>query len=167
MTNTRTSRTVALELEQAQEDNALRIRLSDAEARIKRLTPELEKVRAREEAAKIKDVEDMHIAAQEARFKGLSDLSIKEMPDAKSSSVLSSTIRISYTTQAWNADANATLPKVVTITGLAALDANVLSWIVLRHPDKIPASIKALAPDDIEAALDRYFTGLRRGFLVS
>lgn|GEM_PF-764658 len=174
MTNFRTLDTLAQEIDQAQEAIALGQRIKDAPALLKLLIAEQEKTQAAHdkeqavaEAAKIKEVEDMHIAAQEAQFAGLSDLNITETQDAKSASVLSSRFHIQWTRPVWNSAANATLPEPTAVGGFTALEPRVLAWIVQRHPDKIPASIMALAPGNVDEALDRYFVALRRGFLAS
>jgi hypothetical protein len=170
MTNPRTLAIITQEHEGALEDIALAQRLKSAPDRLKRLAAELESAKElaeADEAARIKEVEDMHLAAIEAQFAGLSDLSITEVKDAKSDSVLSSGFHIRWTRAAWNSAANETLPEPAGVWGFTALEPRVLEWIVQRHPDKIPASIMALAPGNVVEALDRYFIGLRRGFLAS
>jgi len=161
---------MAQELEQAHQDAALLRRLNSAEECIRFLTPEYEKALAiheEEVAAEIKAAAVAAQAAHEAQFAGLRDLHIIEVSDPQGSTVLSSRFRISWTRDAWDADANATLPQIVSMSGFAALPSLVLSWIVQHHPDKIPASIMALAPHDVDEALDRYFVALNRGYLVS
>ncbi len=162
------------QLEAAKADAALLTRLKAAQSLVKTLEAALPEALAAHEAeqetqakAEQAAAEAERIAALDAQFAGLSDLIITEVPDAKSSSVLSTSFQIGWTRPVWNSDANATLPEPTAIWGFAALEPRVLAWIVTRHPDKIPASIMALAPGNVEEALDSYFAGLRRGFLAS
>ncbi len=151
------------QLAAAQADLALYERLTDAAARVKTLTAARDKALA----ANAKAEADRVRAAEETRFAGLRDLRITEIPDSKSPGVLSTRFNIQYTRNAYNSAAGTNLPQRVSITGFTALERDILAWIVQRHPDKIPASILALAPGNVDAALDRYFLALRRGFLAS
>ena len=160
MTDTLSLNEIETQLAAAYADLALYERLTGAADRVKRLTAINDKaVTAREKAEAGKTA-----AAQEARFAGLSNLSIAETA-APSGIVIRSRFIIRYTRNAWNSDAGATLPTEETKEGFAALEPNVLAWIAQRHPEKIPASIMALAPGNVDAALDTYFAGLRRGYL--
>ena len=152
---------IETQLAAALADLALYERLTGAADRVKRLTAE----QGEATAARDKAEADRAKAAEEARFAGLRDLRITETPGSKSSSVLSSQFHISYTRDAWNVDAHATMPQAFTQTGFVGLEPKILEWIVQRHPEKIPASIMALAPDNVDAALDRYFVSLRRGYI--
>jgi hypothetical protein len=147
------------QLDAARQDVALLQRLMSAEDRVKNLTAEYDKAKTaheKAEAAKAK-------AANEAQFAGLRNLKITELP-GDSSSVMHSTFHITYTRDAW--DGRDTVPQTVSCTrGFGALGRNVLAWIIQRHPEKIPASITDLAPD-IDAAFNRYFVGLQRGYLA-
>lgn len=161
MTDTLSLTEIETQLAAAQADLALFQRLSGAAGRVTRLTAEHDKAKAAHDKA---DAEKAK-AAEEARFAGLRDLRITETPGSKSSSVLSSQFHISYTRDAYDMDVHATVPQPVSRPGFTALEPNVLAWIAQRHPDKIPASIMALAPGNVDAALGSYFAGLRRGYL--
>lgn len=168
--NTRTSAAIradltenARALQQAREDVTLYKRLTEAEALTERLVKKGNALTS--ELAKVSAVEDKD--ARVARYAGLRELEIAEIPGDKSTSVLSNTMRISYTRDTWHSDANTNLPQRVATNGFQALPPNVFGWIMECHPEKIPASIAALAPGDIRAAMDRYFIGLRRGYLTA
>lgn len=161
MTDTLSLPEIETQLAAAQADLDLFQRLQNAAASVKALTAARDKAaaaNAKAEAEKAKAVE-------EARFSGLRDLSIMETPGSKSSSVLSSQFHITYTRDAYSTDAHATLPQKVSLVGFEALEPNVLAWIVLRHPNKIPASITDLVPGNVDAAIYRYLGGRRRGWL--
>ena len=161
MTDTLTLNEIETQLSAAQADLDLFQRLQSAAALVKTLTAARDKgaaAHAKAEAEKAK-------AAEDTRFAGLRDLTITETPNHKAPGILSTRFNIQYTCNAFDSAAGATLPQRVSITGFTSLERNVLAWIVQRHPNKIPASILALAPGNIDAALDRYFTALRRGFL--
>lgn len=159
MTNT-IPNDIETQLAEAQADLALYERLTGAADRVKRLTAINDKAATMREKAEAGKAE----AAAEARFAGLSNLSITEAA-APSCHVLRSRFIIRYTRNAWHVDAGATLPTTEIKEGFTALEPNVLAWIAQRHPDKIPASIMALAPGNVDAALGAYFAGLRRGYL--
>lgn len=161
MTDSLSLNEIEIQLADAQADLALFQRLSDAADRVEVLTVAHDKAKAAHDKAEA----DKAKADEEARFAGLRDLRITETTDSKSPGVLSSRFYISFTRGMYNADAHATVPQAVTLPGFTSLEANVLAWIVQRHPDKIPASIMALAPGDADAALGIYFAGLRRGYL--
>jgi hypothetical protein len=42
----------------------------------------------------------------------------------------------------------------------------VLDYLIEKCPDRIPAKIMALAPDNPRDAFSRYFAGLKRGCLI-
>lgn len=162
------------QLEAAKADAALLVRLKAAQSLVKTLEAALPEALAAYEAEQEKQAkaeqaatEAERIAALDAQFAGLSELIITEVPDATSSSVLSTRFQIGWTRPAWNSGANTTLPEPTAVWGFAALEPRVLAWIVTRHPDKIPVSVMALAPGNVEEALDRYFMGKQRGFLAS
>lgn len=159
MTDTFTLDTLRTQLEEAHQDAAMWQRLTGAADRVKSLTAEYTKAKSAydtAEAAKAK-------AAHEAQFAGLRNLRITEIP-GKGDSVMHSAFHITYTRDAWDGWNN--VPQTVSCTrGFGALERNVLAWIIQRHPEKIPASITDLAPD-IDAAFNRYFVGLQRGYLA-
>jgi hypothetical protein len=50
--------------------------------------------------------------------------------------------------------------------GFGALPPAVLDYLIEKCPERIPAKIMALAPDNPRQAFNRYFMGLKRGCLV-
>lgn len=162
-----TVETLSAELEEAQHDAALLQRLMNAEDRVKRLTEDVTKAKvahdqsmaehAKKELAAAK-------AAEDAKYADLSDLTITEKPGTLSSSVLSSQFIITYNRVIF--DGHESLPRPEKKSSFNALEPRVLSWIVQRHADQIPLSIRSLG-DTVDEALDRYFVGLRRGQLRS
>lgn len=159
MTDTITLQTLYTQLEEAHQDAAMWQRLTGAADRVKSLTAEYAKAKIAHEKAEAVKAK----AEQDAKFAGLRDLRIIEIA-GDSASVMHSTFHITYTCDAWNGRDN--VPQTVSCTrGFGALERNVLAWIIQRHPEKIPASITDLAPD-IDAAFNRYFVGLQRGYLA-
>lgn len=149
------------DLAEAQQDLALLERLKAAPDRVKRLTAD--------QAKTIKERDNALAAEQnarrEARFTGLSDLRVVDTTPGES--VLRSGFTITYTRIAYDMDSGQNAPQPVTISGFGALPDNVFAFLIERHPDRIPAKIMALAPNDPEEALNRYFLGLRRGVILS
>jgi len=43
----------------------------------------------------------------------------------------------------------------------------VFAWITEKHPEQIPASIKALSPGNLDEAFSHYFMGKQRGYLTA
>ncbi len=161
MTDINLLQTLTAQLEEARRDADMWQRLKGAEDRAKRLKGEYDKAKAEHDAAEGEKAK----AAEEARYAGLRGLTITEVPSATSPNVLSSRFHITYTRDAWDALAHASLPETVSKASFGALDDNIVSWMLARHPEKLPASILALAPGDASEALACYFAGLRRGYL--
>lgn len=162
MTDTISLASLTEQLAEAQADLALSHRLKSAQARAKDLIAQCEKAQAEHEAAQVANAK----AAQDARFAGLKNLAIVEVADPNGPGLLKNRYRITYTRDAWNGDLNVTLPTPASDNGFEALPSHVYEWIVTRHPEQVPAAIRALDPTgNVEEALARYITARRRGYL--
>lgn len=150
---------IGAELEQAQRDVALLQRLKAAEANAERLAAELRK--AQDELAEAMAAEVR--ARLDAKFAGFHDITVTESNPHNSSGVLQTAFGITVTRQSFNGYGEA--PETFTYAGFRALPSDALEYLVVKHPERIPASIMELAPNDPEEAFGAYFMGLRRGYL--
>ena len=152
---------VSANLAEAEQDLALLERLKSAGDRVKRLTADKEKAVKDRDAALATERK----VREAARFGGLSDLRVLDATPAEG--VLRSAFSINYTRVAYDMDTGQNVPQPVTISGFGGLPDNVFALLVERHPDRIPAKIMALAPNDPKEAFARYFRGLTRGFIAA
>ena len=102
-------------------------------------------------------------AAQKARFEGLSNIKVTEKECGQGGGILRSSFTITWTGQKYDMNAMASVPHEFTSPSFSALPDNVLEFLLVQHPEQMPDSIMALAPNDPEAALEQYRVGLRRG----
>lgn len=152
---------IEVALREAEQDVALLERLSGAEARVKALTADLAKAKSAEEKATAARVQ----AAYDARFADLSDIRVIDTtPDE---GVLRSGFTITYTRTAYDMDRQENVPSPISISGFGGLPDNVFAFLQERHPDRIPEKIMSLAPGDPTEAFNRYFRGLRRGYVAA
>ena len=147
------------ELAEAEADFALLERLKSAQDRVHRLTAEQAKAIKEHERALAADAK----ADKAARFADISDVYVTENPETARENVLRSSFTIHWTKPTWNGRSNP--PTEHSIGGFGALPPAILEYIIDRCPDRIPAKIMALAPDEPRQALGRYFAGLKRGFV--
>ena len=147
------------ELEAAREDMTLLERLKSAADRVTRLTAEQEKKLAAHRAAVATEAE----AKVDARFAGISDVQVTDSTPMET--VLRSSFQITYVRPAW--DGYRTVPKRQSANGFGVLAPEVLDYLIARCPERIPAKIMALAPENPRRALDRYFVGVRRGYIAA
>ena len=149
---------IACELELAREAVALLERLKSAVDRVARLTVEQERaVRARDKALAAEAK-----AQEQSRFGSISNLTVTD--DTPNEHLVRSQFTISYTKPAWNG--RASVPKNHSAAGFGVLPPDVFAYLIERCPERIPAKIMALAPDNPEAAFKRYFVALKRGHVV-
>jgi hypothetical protein len=151
---------ITVELDVAREDLALLERLKSAQDRLNRLTADHAKATKELDKARAADAK----AAKAARFAGISDLTVTESPDTVREHVLRADWTIGWTSPTW--DGRCTLPTRHSIGGFGALPPDVFQYLIECCPERIPAKIMALAPDNPRAAFHRYFTGLKRGSIV-
>ncbi|WP_029868159.1 hypothetical protein [Sphingomonas sp. UNC305MFCol5.2] len=153
---------ISADLVQAEQDLALLERLKSAGDRVKRLTADRAKaVGDRDTALAVE-----RKAREDARFKDLSDLRVVEVGKTDEG-VLRSAWTINYTRIAYDMDSGRNVPQPVAISGFGGLPDNVFALLIEQHPDRIPAKIMALAPNDPKEAFARYFRGLTRGFIAA
>jgi len=146
------------DLEQAKADVALLQRLKDAEANAKRLAGELRAAQDELSTAIAEATE----AKREAEFAKFKDITVTE-EQGNGSSVLHSSFTIVVTALSFD---GATHEEQRTYIGFGQLPGDALSYLIEKRPDRIPASITALSPNDPYEAFDTYFAGLRRGYLL-
>ncbi|WP_137754264.1 hypothetical protein [Sphingopyxis sp. L1A2A] len=155
--------TLAAELADAKADLAHWERLTTAADRVKALSASFDKARA----AQIKAEEAEAKAASEARFNGLSNIRVTENTGlaACSGGVLRMSWNITWTAPRFDTETMTSPPRQHSATGFNALSASVMAFLIEKHPEQIPAAIMALAPGDPAAAMEEYFTALRRGYV--
>ncbi|MCE7796546.1 hypothetical protein LWE61_08215 [Sphingobium sufflavum] len=132
-------------------------------ALIKGAPAELDKLtkRANDLTAQLADAVTVEAKAErDAYFVGLDDLQITEVSNGD---LRNTRFEISWTYPKWDSYWSESFQERETKIGFGKVERRVLEWIVERHPEKIPASILALA-DTPADALDRYFVFHKRGF---
>lgn len=147
------------ELAAANEDVALLQRLSTANDRAERLAGQRDKALAEQKAALAAEAK----AKENARFAGFSGIDVTDLkPDA---GLLGSPFRITYTRLTHDMYAKDNVPTLHTVEGFGALNPDAYAYLIERHPEKIPAKIANLCPGNPRVAFERYFMGLRRGYI--
>jgi hypothetical protein len=152
---------IAAELTDAQADLDLLDRLKSAADRVARLTAEQGKATKERDRALAAEAK----AAEATRFAHISDVQVIEHPETVRENVIRSSFTITYTRMAWNGHTSA--PAQQSATGFGILPPDVLDYLIERRPDRIPAKIMALSPDNPRDAFRRYFASQRRGFNVA
>ena len=147
---------IATELQDARQDVALLQRLKAAEADTKRLSFELSTAQDELAEALTADFQTQ----QNAKFASFLDITVTETGAVAG---LHRAFNITVKRLSFNGYEN--IPQEHTFGGFRALPSDALHYLIEKHPERIPASITDLAPNDPYAAFDAYFTGLRRGFL--
>ncbi|MGN7099163.1 hypothetical protein [Brevundimonas diminuta] len=141
-------------LQQAREDVETLRRLSMAEAQAETLAAELDAIKRQIDRALV----DEDKAKEDAFIAGIKDVRITE-GDARENLIRRTfTVHVTRTGNDGQRDWETTAEK----TGLTSLRAEEYAWL-LRHPERIPASILALA-DDPRTAFQTYFGGKKRGY---
>lgn len=150
---------ITADLAAAQADADLLERLKSAGDRLKRLTAEHDKAAADHRKAVASEAK----AAEANRFAGISNIRVAESPNSLGENVVRSSWTISYTKPAW--DGYVTAPREHSVDGFSVLPSDVLDCIIEKCPERIPAKIMALAPDDAGEAFGRYFLAMKRGYV--
>lgn len=150
--------TLASDLHEAKADADLYARLKGAAERVKEVQAECNAAMSDLRKAEIADEKEQ----REARYRGLSDIEVVEVPDKEAGGLLRSTWRISYTASAF--DGYSSKPTRLTKNGFEELEPHVRAYLIEQHPERIPASIMALAPDDPAKAIGKLLAAKRRGF---
>jgi hypothetical protein len=140
---------------------ALRDKLTSATDLAKSLPKEIEAARR-----SLKEAEEAEaLAEDEGGFAGLSDIQITAT-GKDADHVLRANYTITFSQLSYNPNTCQTEPIKRTVKGFEALPNDAYVWLVLRHPDKIPQQILDLCPGNPQGAMDRYFVGMRRGFIA-
>lgn len=142
-------------LKQAREDVETLRRLSMAEAQAETLAAELEAIKRQMDRA----FADEDKAKEDAFIAGIKDVRITEGDQRDNLIRRTFTVAVTRTGNDGLRDWETTAEK----TGLTSLKPEEYAWL-LRHPERIPASILALA-DDPRTAFQTYFGGKKRGYL--
>ena len=150
---------IGAQLQDARQDVALLQRLKAAEADAKRLALELRAAQDELAEAMTAEIE----AQRDARFKGFLGITITEKVSENATSVLHRAFNITVQRAAFNGYES--VPEELTFGGFQQLPGDALHYLIERHPERIPASIADLAPNDPYGAFVAYFSGLRRGYL--
>ena len=155
--------TLAAELSAAKADHAQWERLTSAAARVKALVATFDKAKAataKAEAAEAK-------AASEARFAGLSNIRVTETPASglDSGGVLRSIFTITWTGSVYDMYSGTSVPTEQSRNDFKQLPANVLAFLIEKHPEQIPANIMAFAPGDPAGAIEEYIRAYARGYV--
>lgn len=149
---------ITADLEEARKDMALLERLKSAADRVTRLTAEQTKTVTARDAALVTEAK----VKQEARFAGIEQVEVTD--NTPNDNVVRSSFTISYVRPTW--DGRSSVPRQHTVNGFALLVPEVLDYLIERCPERIPAKITALAPEDIRLAFNRYFVSVRRGYVA-
>lgn len=142
-------------LKQAREDVATLRRLSMAEAQAETLAAELDDIKRQMDRAYV----DEDRAKEDAFIAGIKDVQITEGDHRDN--LIRRTFTVVVTRE--GNDGYGQRERTSERTGLTSLGADEYAWL-LRHPERIPASILALA-DDPRSAFQTYFGGKKRGYL--
>lgn len=142
-------------LQQAREDVETLRRLSMAEAQAETLAAELDAIKRQIDRALV----DEDRAKEDAFIAGIKDVRITEGDQRENLLRRTFTVHVTRTGNDGQRDWETTAEK----TGLTSLKPEEYVWL-LRHPERIPASILALA-DDPRTAFQTYFGGKKRGYL--
>lgn len=148
---------IAADLHQANQDVARLRRLKAAEADAKRLTNELQAAQDALSEANASWV----LARREAAIAHFRDITVTRTGDE--AGVLHGKYLITVTQVQWDGH-----EQIVTrtYTGFDSLPSDALSYLLNRHPDRVPAAIMALAPGEPWRAVEAYSVALRRGYLT-
>lgn len=149
-------------MHKASEDAALYDRLKSAGAERDRLAKHCNTLTAQlHETLAQEDRERRE--AQAACFR---NLRIEAKPDlARPDSVIATTYIIRYEHLVYDANSRANYWTPREVRGFAALEQNAYAYLMQTKPDAIPHEIMALAPGDPFAAMQTYFTHMRRGYV--
>lgn len=102
----------------------------------------------------------------EASYDGITDITVREIPDpADPTSVLKMGFSITFIKPAWNMWTKEAPLEPFTAHGFQVLPPAAWNYLVMKRPERIPASIMALAPGDPIAAFAVYSVGRKRGWL--
>lgn len=147
------------ELKEAEADVALLERLKKAEDRAKSLRAE--RTAASDKLTAARDAEDK--ARKANRFAAFQSIEVRDRIPGEG--LLRSSFEITYSRLTYDMNANASYPQSFTVMGFKGLPDDAFAYLLYAHPEKVPAKIMALAPNDPQLALERYFVALRRGFV--
>ena len=152
---------ITADLSDAQADFDLLERLKSAADRVKRLTAEQQK--AAKELTKARTTEAQ--AAKDSRCAQISDIQVTDSPETMRAHVLRAAFPIPWLKPTW--DGRISAPQRHSATGFGACPPDVLDCLIDRCPQRIPAKIMALAPDNPREAFRRYFVSLKRGHIAA
>lgn len=134
-------------------------RLASASERVKALTAAFDKARA----AQTKVAEDAAAAVRNR----ISDVRVTAagVLGADEGNVLRNSWRISWTAPQFDMHTMSSPPRLHEVGGFAAVPADVLTVLIEKHPEQVPAQIMALRPGDPAGAIEEYFRAKKRGYV--
>ncbi|WP_088190900.1 hypothetical protein [Sphingobium sp. Z007] len=97
-----------------------------------------------------------------ARLAGFRDVRVSYPLDAES--LLRTPFTIIYTKETWDVKLGMSVPKEHAVSGFGMLDVDAYEYLMTVRPDAIPTEIKALVPDDPQAAMSTYLLAHARGY---
>lgn len=150
---------ISAELEATQQDLALLERLKGAPDREKRLLVDQEKALAIHDKA----IAAIARAEKDSRFQGIKNVTVVDK--SVDLGVLRTTFEITFTSSFFNMYSQQSEPTSQTVGGFASLPEDVFAYLLEVQPSSIPDKITALNPADHKNAFERYFFGLRKGYL--
>lgn len=148
---------LAGELDVAQQDIALLLRLKAADGNAKRLGELLTAADEKLAAA----LADEAAVARGARLGKFQSITVKDEQDGN---LVNSTFRATVTSLAFDPNRYENVAQTRT-EHLRELAPDALEFLATEQPDAIPSRIMSLAPGEPAEALNRYFIALRRGFV--
>lgn len=150
----------ARHLQEAQADAALLERLNTAKGRVTALQKAGTELTARLNAALAKEAKAEQDAAK-AKFRNLSITT--RFPEGQTGPS-NAIITIRWEGPRWDYQAGRTDWSAFEVVGFPALPPEVFGWIMQFYADQLPAVILDLGEGDADAAMERYFAVLRRGY---
>jgi hypothetical protein len=153
--------TLGAQLDTARADVALLRRLKAAETEEKRLAAEL---RAAQEALAEANAAAIQ-AQQDARFALFRDVKVIERVPLEGPALTHMQYEITVTRIQY--DGRESVPTTQVFRDFRYLPDNTLDYLIEKHPDRVPASIRALDENDLWNAFDRYFVIKKRGMVYA
>jgi hypothetical protein len=154
---------VAERLAEAEADVALLLRLKEAQATAARLRGELSAA----EDKRAEALADTIAEERKARYASFKDVRVDTSIGTGTSDALSARYTITFKRLAYNYSTRANDLVERSYHGFQAIEADALGYLIEVRPDALPAMISELAPGDPAKALQRYLSGMQRGYVAA
>lgn len=169
MNNTPDSRELAAAIEQtkaallqAQDELDAYNRMKAAAMRVKQLQDDLAAVTRQYDET----LEAERQADFDARMAAITDIQVSA-EGSDIAALLHGDIDFTVTRLSYSSDYHQNIEVVRKVRGFDALPHDEREWLVHRKPDRIPLSIRSLAPDDADAAIAAFLRIKRRGYATA